>query len=110
MKKHRVRSKARYAAAIPAILVVALVAFLTLSPPQRVEVSGPRKAPDFTLEILDVDGLAGRSLSLSSLNGRPVLMDFVFEWCPHCNNMAPIVERLHQKFGDKVFFLTVFGS
>ncbi len=95
--------------------MVAFMAFLMLAPPPA---SGPGavsrgkrdNAPDFTLEIIEDRGLTGRTLVLSSLRGKPILMDFVFEWCPHCNNMAPIMERLYEEFGDRVAFVTVMGS
>jgi peroxiredoxin len=113
-KGRRPSGRSKYLAAIPALLLAGLIAFLTMSPPQSVTVTvsatGAGKAPDFTLPIIAGEGLAGRDFTLSSLRGRPVFMDFVFEWCPHCNNMAPTVERLYREFGDRVAFVTVMGS
>ncbi len=112
----KAHGKTRYLAFMPAALLAFLIIFLMLTPPQM-PAQAPTQvgsmgtsAPDFTLEVLDANGLTGRTLSFSSLRGKPVFIEFVFEWCPHCNNMAPSVKKLHQEYGDRVVFLTVLGS
>ncbi|MEM1975105.1 MAG: TlpA disulfide reductase family protein [Candidatus Caldarchaeum sp.] len=101
----------RYLAAVPAVALVALVLFLTLTPPSpQSKVVVSTAAPPFSLEEINADGLTGRVFSSTSLKGKPTLIEFVFEWCPHCNRMVPTVEALHERYGDKVFFLTVLGS
>ncbi|MEM4273327.1 MAG: TlpA disulfide reductase family protein [Candidatus Caldarchaeum sp.] len=108
--------RTKYLAVIPAVLLTVFIAILAMMPPQTeivkmsTQQASGRQAPDFTLEVIDERGLTGEMFTLSSLRGRPVLLDFVFEWCPHCNNMAPIMERLHKEFGDRVAFVTVMGS
>jgi cytochrome c biogenesis protein CcmG/thiol:disulfide interchange protein DsbE len=47
-------------------------------------------APDFTLEHLDGEG----TLSLSSLEGKAVALNFWASWCIPCKEEAPILEQV----------------
>ena len=67
-------------------------------------------ALDFTLPIVDQDGLTGQSISLPSFHGKVVLLEFMVPWCPHCQKMAPDLERLYQQFDQNVAFLSVSGA
>jgi len=67
-------------------------------------------APDFTLPTITAEGLTNISFTLSGLRGKPVFLDFIFEWCQHCSDMAPTVKRLYREYGDRVAFVTVMGS
>lgn len=42
-------------------------------------------------------GLNGRVTQLSSLRGRPILLNFWATWCPACRIELPILERLAEK-------------
>lgn len=97
------------------IVLIALIITLAVAPnpsqnPTTIRATVTRHAPDFTLTVVDVNGLTNRTFTFSSLKGKPVFIDFVFEWCPHCNNMAPVVEKLYQAYGDRVVFITVAGG
>jgi thiol-disulfide isomerase/thioredoxin len=68
-------------------------------------------APDFTLPVVGLNGLTGQTVSLSSFRGKVVLLEFMVPWCPHCQNMAPVLQKLYQEYGPQnVVFLTVSGS
>jgi peroxiredoxin len=55
-------------------------------------------APDFAL--LDVK--ANEAVSLSSLRGKPVLINFWGTWCPPCREEMPIIQTLYEKYAGQV--------
>lgn len=55
-------------------------------------------APDFTLETLD-----GKSLSLSSLRGKAVLVNFWATWCGPCKIETPWLVDLRNQYNAKGF-------
>jgi cytochrome c biogenesis protein CcmG, thiol:disulfide interchange protein DsbE len=58
-------------------------------------------APDFT--ITD----SQRTVSLSQLRGKPVLLNFWATWCPPCVQEMPSLVQLQKLVGDKVTILAV---
>lgn len=44
---------------------------------------------------------------LSTLRGKPVVINFWASWCPPCTAELPYFERLAQTYGDKVTIVTV---
>lgn len=35
-------------------------------------------------------------------NGKPVLVEFYANWCPHCQRMRPILDDIEKKSGEKL--------
>jgi thiol-disulfide isomerase/thioredoxin len=63
------------------------------------------EAPEFSLPR--VDGKAGQ-VSLTSLRGKVVLLDFWATWCAPCMHMMPTLHRLYQRWaGQGVEFVGI---
>jgi peroxiredoxin len=59
-------------------------------------------APPFSLPTVD-----GKTLSLDSLKGQAVYLNFYATWCGPCNEEAPVIGKLGRKY--KARGLTVLG-
>jgi thiol-disulfide isomerase/thioredoxin len=55
-------------------------------------------APDFTVKDLD-----GKDVTLSSLKGSVVLVNFWATWCPPCKEEIPSMIKLNQAMSGKAF-------
>ena len=52
--------------------------------------------------MLDVEHYLGESLpSSDSLTGKVVVVFFWAHWCPDCHRQLPILEQLHETYGDR---------
>jgi thiol-disulfide isomerase/thioredoxin len=61
-----------------------------------------RVAPDFALPTV-----AGETLELSALRGKPVVLNFWATWCGPCRREMPALEAASQRFADHVVFVGV---
>jgi thiol-disulfide isomerase/thioredoxin len=57
-------------------------------------------APDFTLKVLDNQG---KTLQLSSLRGKAVLINLWATWCEPCKVEMPWLVELQKKYGPQGF-------
>jgi len=57
--------------------------------------------PNFTLE--DVQG---RTITLASLRGHAVWLNFWATWCPWCRTEMPDMEKVHEMYGNR---LLIYG-
>jgi thiol-disulfide isomerase/thioredoxin len=62
---------------------------------RRVTLTGTH-ATDFGLKDLE-----GNEVTLSSLRGKVVLLNFWATWCPPCRKELPTIEALHKEFSGK---------
>ena len=72
-------------------------------PPKRMERDGPGlkvkagdAAPAFALKDAD-----GREVTLASLAGRVVLLDFWATWCGPCKAAMPAIQKIHDDYRDR---------
>jgi cytochrome c biogenesis protein CcmG/thiol:disulfide interchange protein DsbE len=59
-------------------------------------------APPFALPSVD-----GRTVTLASLKGKPLYLNFFATWCVPCNEEAPVIGKLSEKYRARG--LTVLG-
>ena len=93
---------------VTAGVLLALVALPVARAPEQAaagELLGKR-AP-----ILDALDLDGRRWTLADADGRLVWINFWATWCPPCRTEMPMMQRLHERYGDRVLILGVdFGE
>jgi len=85
-------------------LAPALVLALAIAVPRPASAAAPgigTIAPDFKLQSTD-----GRTMSLSDLRGRVVVLNFFATWCPPCRAETPDLVAAAKKYSasDVVFF------
>jgi peroxiredoxin len=74
------------------VIAAALLAGCT----DRKAPAGGSMASDFTLQDLN-----GKSVRLSDMKGKVVLLEFWATWCPPCRASIPGLEKIHQTYKDK---------
>ncbi len=89
------------------VLLAGIVAFALVLAVQltRQNTVQPRKgdvAPDFALTTFD-----GETITLESLRGQLVLVNFWGSWCPPCHDEAPDLEDAYNDYKDRGF--TILG-
>ena len=96
---------------IPLLLVVVIIVVLLVATnapssvglvnandlyPAKAQLIVGTKAPNFSLKTLD-----GKTYSLSSFKGRPVLLEFFAVWCPVCQAESTVINQIDATFGPK---------
>jgi len=61
-----------------------------------------KKAPDFTLPTAD-----GKTIKLSSLKGKVVIVDFWATWCPPCRKGIPDLIAIQKEFAKDVVVIGI---
>lgn len=92
----------RRIAAAGVFLSVLLLGYLwlTKNPP-----TGPFEgelAPPFELVALD-----GTAFASENLQGKPVFINFWATWCDPCLEEMPIIQRMHEKYGEALAIVAV---
>ena len=100
----------RLAFVISGIIIIAFVGLLGWSLLNKEPITGlsgitmvNRPAPNFTITTFE-----GTKISMESLRGKPVVINFWASWCPPCRIEAPLLERTWRAYKDRgVVFIGV---
>jgi peroxiredoxin len=88
------------AIAVAAITIVLAIVLLRPAAKSTKIIGEGDRAPDFTLQAVD-----GRTVTLSSLRGKIVMVHFWATWCPPCVDEIPTLDRLYRDMFGKDFEL-----
>ena len=86
------------------IIMTCLLVALPVASCQQQAITAGNPAPDF--ELLNLEG---ESISLSSLEGRPVILNFWALDCPYCLDEMPYFEMAHNTYGNGEGMLVVLA-
>ncbi|WP_026749367.1 TlpA family protein disulfide reductase [Leptotrichia trevisanii] len=75
--------------------------------PLDVNMEAGTKIPNF--ELRDFNGKYTKSRKIFN-NGKPTLLVFAAEWCPHCHTELPEVQKFYEENKDNVNVVVVFTS
>ena len=90
-------------AAVAVVLLVGVIAVAVTSG-RGGRSPSPHKAPTFTVADLRDPT---RQVTLSSLRGTPVVLNFWATWCVPCRKEMPDLEAVHHALGSKVAFIGI---
>ena len=75
--------------------------------PLQINVEKGAKIPNF--ELKDFNRVSTKSRKIFN-NGKPTLLVFAAEWCPHCRTELPEVQKFYDANKDKVNVVVVFTN
>ncbi len=84
--------------AVAFLVVIGLGTFRSGAAPRPGE-----RVPEFSAPLLVGDG----SLSLSELEGKPVVLNFWASWCGPCKDEAPLLREAFDVYGRRIHFIGV---
>jgi cytochrome c biogenesis protein CcmG, thiol:disulfide interchange protein DsbE len=98
------RSKAMLAVAGVAVLGIgAIIGVLSATGPAKAALR-PVPAKSFSLAEL---GVPGHTVSLSALDGKPVIINFFASWCAPCKRETPMLAAFYRAHAGKVLVIGV---
>ncbi len=69
-------------------------------------IAEPSVSPSYLPNVI-LPNMAGRPVSLMSLEGKLLVVNVWANWCPFCHQETPGLVRLHKKLGSKVRFVGI---
>lgn len=87
------------------VLIIGIVLFsvvlgVQMTRQNRVQPQAGEVAPNFSMTTFD-----GETLTLESLRGQVVLLNFWGSWCPPCRDEAPDLQELYQDYAERGFVI-----
>lgn len=114
MRRHAHRGRRRRAllwAAVMAIVGAALLVLVLLPLARAPDDASAGELVGHAAPPLDAVDLNGRRWTLDDADGRLVWINFWATWCPPCRTEMPMMQRLHERYGDRVLIVGVdFGE
>lgn len=110
---HRPRPPRRAPLAWAALIIVIafVLAGLTLVPLGRIGDGSAGTLVGTRAPALDALDLNGRRWTLDDAKGRLVWVNYWATWCPPCRIEMPLMERLHERYGERLLIVGVnFGE
>ena len=95
-----VRMRTKLVSIVPAFVIVLGLAGCGRTGGEGVQVGKP--APEFQLS-----DLGGHQVSLSQFRGKVVILDFWATWCGPCRLSMPVLEKLQQRYGNRLVLLAI---
>lgn len=85
------------------VFLVGYAIFQAINPTDaKVGITEGNVPPDFELMTLD-----GEKMSLSSLEGKKVILNFWATWCPPCRKEMPDMQKIHDDYEGEVVVAAV---
>ncbi len=87
--------------------------FTKVDAPKEEEDEGAQRTPALAFRVGDqapdfkLTSIAGPEVTLDSLKGKVVLLDFWATWCGPCKQIMPVIQSISEEFKDKG--VAVFG-
>ncbi len=95
----------RYLLLIVLLVVIGGGAYIYSNMPSTTAVFTGDVAPDFSLE-----DTKGNKVTLSSLRGKVVMVNFWATWCPPCIEEMPSMERLNKFMAEEDFVMLAINT
>ncbi len=91
--------------ALSALLTASALALGADDVPELPAADGSSYTPEIVIPMIDK-----KELKLSSLRGKVVMLDFFLTTCPHCQDHAPHVVELYNKYHNRGFVVLGLAS